>query len=80
MNANEIIVHREQRNRMRVIFYLFRKGVCQPGSDVQPVFDASEIEKRIQAARDEKMELKKAMASSTEKKPPSKRSRAAAKH
>jgi hypothetical protein len=31
MNANEIIVHREQRNRMRVVFNLLREAICQSG-------------------------------------------------
>jgi hypothetical protein len=29
--ANEIIIHREQRNRMCVVFDLFREAICQPG-------------------------------------------------
>ena len=31
MNTNKIIVHRKQRNRMRLFFNLLRKAVCQPG-------------------------------------------------
>jgi Protein of unknown function (DUF3467) len=50
-----------------------------PDADIQPTFDASQIEKNIQAGREAKKEAIKAMVSSTEKKPPSKRSRGAVK-
>jgi hypothetical protein len=45
-----------------------------PDSDVQPAFVASDIEKRIEILRDQNREQKKAMASSTETKPPAKQS------
>ena len=48
-----------------------------PDSDIEPTFSARQIEERIQVGREAKKEQVKAMASSTEKKPPSKRSRAA---
>jgi hypothetical protein len=50
-----------------------------PESDIQPAFSASQIQERIQIGRDAKKEAVKAMVSSTEKKPPAKRSRGARK-
>ena len=51
-----------------------------PDADIQPTFSASQIEEKIQIGREAKKEAMKAMASSTETKPPSKRSRGARKH
>jgi alkylation response protein AidB-like acyl-CoA dehydrogenase len=31
MDANEIVIHREQRNRMRVVLDLFREAICKSG-------------------------------------------------
>jgi Protein of unknown function (DUF3467) len=46
-----------------------------PDMDIQPTFNASQIEKNIQTSREAKKEAMEAMVSSTEKKPPSKQSR-----
>jgi len=50
-----------------------------PESDIQPTFNASQIEENIQAGREARKAATEAMVSSIEKKPPSKRSRGAGK-
>jgi hypothetical protein len=50
-----------------------------PDADIQPAFNASQIEEQIQVGREAKKEAMKAMVSSIETKPPAKRSRGARK-
>jgi hypothetical protein len=50
-----------------------------PEADIQPVFTSSQLEAKIQEGRDAKIAAIKAMTSSNETKPPSKRSRGARK-